>query len=38
VMAALPPLSEPAPPIQPSQQPDPTTSRKGKRSLFNLRG
>jgi hypothetical protein len=36
-MAALPPLSEPAPPIQPSQQPEPA-SRKGKRSLFNLRG
>ena len=36
-MAALPPLSEPSPPIQP--QPDANTGdRKNKRSLFQLRG
>jgi two-component system cell cycle sensor histidine kinase PleC len=37
VMAALPPLSEPSPPIQPPQDPEPN-GRKGKRSLFNMRG
>jgi two-component system cell cycle sensor histidine kinase PleC len=38
VMAALPPLSEPAPPIQPQpQEPDPK-SQKIKRSLFRVRG
>jgi hypothetical protein len=35
-MAALPPLSEPSPPIQPQQDND-TGSRK-KRSLFQMRG
>ena len=34
VMAALPPLAEPAPPIQPAT-PDP---QKGRRSLFRMRG
>ena len=33
VMAALPPLSEPAPPIQPQQEPE-SNGRKSKRSLF----
>jgi two-component system cell cycle sensor histidine kinase PleC len=37
VMAALPPLSEPAPPIQPQQEPE-SNGRKSKRSLFNMRG
>ena len=37
VMAALPPLSEPAPPIQPQQEPD-TSDRKNKRSLLQMRG
>jgi two-component system cell cycle sensor histidine kinase PleC len=37
VMAALPPLSEPAPPIQPQQEPE-SKGRKSKRSLFNMRG
>jgi len=37
VMAALPPLSEPAPPIQPQQEAE-SNGRKGKRSLFNMRG
>ena len=37
VMAALPPLSEPAPPIQPQQDAD-SSGRKNKRSLFQLRG
>jgi two-component system, cell cycle sensor histidine kinase PleC len=36
VMAALPPLSEPSPPIQPQQEAD-TASRKNKRSLFQMR-
>jgi two-component system cell cycle sensor histidine kinase PleC len=35
VMAALPPLAEPAPSIQPTDAPD---DRKSKRSLFRLRG
>ena len=37
VMAALPPLSEPAPPIQPAQEPE-SNGSKGKRSLFKMRG
>jgi two-component system cell cycle sensor histidine kinase PleC len=37
VMAALPPLSEPAPAIQPQQEPE-SKGRKSKRSLFNMRG
>ncbi|MGZ5850722.1 MAG: sensor histidine kinase [Methyloceanibacter sp.] len=37
VMAALPPLSEPAPPIQPQQAPE-DSGRKSKRSLFKMRG
>ncbi|MEA3026325.1 MAG: two-component system, cell cycle sensor histidine kinase PleC [Alphaproteobacteria bacterium] len=37
VMAALPPLSEPSPSIQPEQDDDPS-ARKNKRSLFQLRG
>jgi hypothetical protein len=36
-MAALPPLSEPGPPIQPQQEPE-SNGRKSKRSLFNIRG
>jgi two-component system cell cycle sensor histidine kinase PleC len=36
VMAALPPLSEPSPPIQPPQ--DSNDRPKSRRSLFNLRG
>ena len=35
-MAALPPLSEPAPPIQPQAEPE--LGGRKKRSLFNLRG
>jgi two-component system, cell cycle sensor histidine kinase PleC len=38
VMAALPPLKEPAPPVQPQAQPEATeTIRKSKRSLFRIR-
>ena len=37
VMAALPPLAEPAPPIQPQQDTDPA-KRKNKRSLFQFGG
>jgi len=37
VMAALPPLSEPAPALQPQQEPE-SNGRKSKRSLFNMRG
>ena len=37
VMAALPPLSEPSPPIQPQEDAD-SSSRNNKRSLFQLRG
>jgi hypothetical protein len=37
VMAALPPLSEPSPPTQPQQEPEPGVG-KGKRSLFKMRG
>jgi hypothetical protein len=36
-MAALPPLAEPAPPIQPQQDTDPA-HRKNKRSLFQFGG
>jgi hypothetical protein len=37
-MAALPPLKEPAPPVQPQAQPEATeTIRKSKRSLFRIR-
>jgi two-component system cell cycle sensor histidine kinase PleC len=36
VMAALPPLSEPAPSVQPQQDADPGP-RKAKRSLFQMR-
>jgi two-component system cell cycle sensor histidine kinase PleC len=35
VMAALPPLSEPSPPIQPQQEAD-SSSPKSKRSLFQF--
>jgi two-component system cell cycle sensor histidine kinase PleC len=37
VMAALPPLSEPAPPTQPQHEAD-TSSGKSRRSLFQARG
>jgi two-component system cell cycle sensor histidine kinase PleC len=36
VMAALPPLSEPAPPIQPTEDVE-SAERSKKRSLFQLR-
>ncbi len=36
-MAALPPLAEPAPSVQPQQDADPGP-RKAKRSLFQMRG
>jgi two-component system cell cycle sensor histidine kinase PleC len=36
VMAALPPLAEPAPPVQPQPEPD-AGAQKPKRSLFKLR-
>jgi two-component system cell cycle sensor histidine kinase PleC len=37
VMAALPPLSEPSPPMQPQEDTD-SSNRNNKRSLFQLRG
>jgi PAS domain S-box-containing protein len=37
VMAALPPLSEPGPPVQPQPDTEIETSSKSKRSLFKLR-
>jgi two-component system cell cycle sensor histidine kinase PleC len=37
VMAALPPLSEPAPPIQPPPEPEGKAKKKSNRSLFRLR-
>jgi two-component system cell cycle sensor histidine kinase PleC len=38
VMAALPPISEPAPPIQPQPSEGRSRSRRGSQSLFHLRG
>jgi two-component system cell cycle sensor histidine kinase PleC len=37
VMAALPPLSEPGPPVQPQPDTEIETNSKSKRSLFKLR-
>ena len=38
VMAALPPISEPAPPIQPDPQDGNSSLRRASRALFHLRG